>query len=77
MSLFSLDKKTKQVQLVQHPSDSGYPASAEQLIELFESSEFAEFEINLATITFSFFKFKYHQAPTVHYCNSSRRHYHN
>jgi len=50
MSLFSLNKETKQVQLVQHPSDSGYPASADQLIELIESSEFAEFEIDLATI---------------------------
>ncbi|SFB90631.1 FapA family protein [Pseudoalteromonas denitrificans] len=50
MSLFSLNQETKQVQLVQHPVDSGYPASADQLVELIEASEFSEYELDLASI---------------------------
>ncbi len=50
MSLFVYDEKSGLVSLEQNPVDTGYPASAAQLVELFESSPFADCAIDMAGI---------------------------
>ena len=50
MSVFSLDKSTGCVSLTKHPVDSGFPVTSTQLIEMFEQSEFGEYEIISANI---------------------------
>ncbi|CAH9050973.1 hypothetical protein PSECIP111951_02190 [Pseudoalteromonas holothuriae] len=50
MSLFRFDKDMGAVYLLSHPAESGFPASASQLVELLEQSEYADFDIIHANI---------------------------
>ncbi|BBN82107.1 hypothetical protein PA25_20920 [Pseudoalteromonas sp. A25] len=50
MSLFRFDKDMGAVYLLSHPAESGFPASASQLVELLEQSDFADFDIIHANI---------------------------
>ncbi|MCF6435052.1 FapA family protein [Pseudoalteromonas sp. MMG022] len=50
MSLFRYDKDMGALYLLSHPSESGFPASASQLVELLEQSEYADFDIVHANI---------------------------
>jgi len=50
MSLFSYNKQSGLVSLLEHPNDSGFPASGSQLIELIEQSPYAEFQLVNANI---------------------------
>ena len=50
MSLFRFDEGDGHVFLLSHPAESGFPASASQLIELLEQSSYADFEIIHANI---------------------------
>ena len=50
MSLFEFDDQSKQVVLLQHPVQSGFPASAAQLIEALDASAYCEFEYDISVI---------------------------
>ncbi|ATC93941.1 DUF342 domain-containing protein [Pseudoalteromonas tunicata] len=50
MSLFEFNEQSKTVELLQHPIESGFPASAAQLLEAIEASPYCEFQIDLALI---------------------------
>ena len=50
MSLFEFDDQSKQVVLLQHPVQSGFPASAAQLIDALDASVYCEFEYDISVI---------------------------
>ncbi|MBE0363586.1 hypothetical protein PULV_a1049 [Pseudoalteromonas ulvae UL12] len=50
MSLFEFDDQSKQVMLLQHPVQSGFPASAAQLIDALDASVYCEFEYDISVI---------------------------
>jgi len=50
MSLFRFDEGDGFVYLLSHPIESGFPASASQLMELLEQSSYADFEVVHANI---------------------------
>lgn len=50
MSLFRFDEDEGYVYLLSHPIESGFPASASQLVEMIEGSPYADFEIIHANI---------------------------
>jgi len=50
MSLFRFDEGDGYVYLLSHPIESGFPASASQLLELIEQSSYADFEVIHANI---------------------------
>ncbi|TMP84183.1 DUF342 domain-containing protein [Pseudoalteromonas phenolica] len=50
MSLFRFDEGDGYVYLLSHPVESGFPASASQLMELLEQSSYADFEVVHANI---------------------------
>ena len=65
MSVFSLDKNTGCVSLIKHPIDSGFPVTSTQLIEMFEQSEFGEYETITANIGKLFAPSKNHKEVSL------------
>lgn len=50
MSMFTFDEQSGYVSLLEHPRDAGFPVTSSQLLELFEQSSYAEFELIDANI---------------------------
>ena len=50
MSLFTHDTQSGFVSIAEHPKKSGFPVTGSQLIELFEQSQFADYEVITANI---------------------------
>lgn len=50
MSMFTFDEQSGYVSLLEHPRDAGFPVTSSQLLELFEQSSYAEFELIEANI---------------------------
>lgn len=65
MSLFTHDMQTGFVSLLEHPKNSGFPATSSQLMELIEESAYADFEIVSANIGKLFSPSKNYQADPL------------